>query len=290
MPKKRLIILITAVILFLLLAAIIGLLILSRQPADARPAVGPTVLITSPVPAENSVASPSIAIQAAVYGDNPIHRLELWMDGELSQTFYNQDPGQTFTLEISFSQLLTAGGHLLFVRAIDTQNLIGQSLPISAEGTLAIVGDGPFSLVQIQPGDTLDETLAANGTDLDAVLPSNPGLNSGASPGTTIAIPIKPEEGAQPNPPSGPPPVPPGNPTFLDLIKLLPISIHGCITSFRGLRMWSVTVSSFFIFGSSICKRMIFQQQIRQLVINDRTLFLFWKGNEKFTIPVQCLN
>lgn len=174
MPKKRLImIILAAVIILFVLVTAIGLVILRRQPADARPAVGPTVLITSPVPAENSVASPSIAIQAAVYGDNPIHRLELWLDGELSQTFYNQDPGQTFTLEISFNQLLTAGGHLLFVRAIDTQNLIGQSLPITAEGTLAIVGDGPFSLVQIQPGDTLDETLAANGTDLDAVLNSH---------------------------------------------------------------------------------------------------------------------
>jgi len=221
MSKKRLfIIILAAVIILLLLAAAIGLLILSRQPAAPLPDVGPTVLITSPGPDENRGPSPSITIQAAAYGDNPIHRLELWLDGEIAQTFYNQDLGQASLLEISFNQLLNTGGHLLFVRAVDTHNLIGQSLPITASGTLALAGDDPVNLVTIQPGDTLEETLAANGTDLAAVLPYNPGLSSGgASPGTNIAIPAPPEGGNLPTNPS----VPQANGIILDVIKLLPI-------------------------------------------------------------------
>jgi len=221
MPKKRLIILIAAVIIFFLLLTVIGLVILNRQPGSPLPDIGPTVFITNPGPEKNRGASPSIEIEAAAYGDNPIHHLELWLDGELSQTFYNPDLGQASVLEISFNQLLTTGGHLLFVRAVDTHNLIGQSLPITAEGTLALAGDEPVTLVKIQSGDTLDETLAANGTDLAAVLPFNPGLNSGgASPGTNIAIPIPPEGG---NPPANNPSLPQANGIILDVRELLPI-------------------------------------------------------------------
>jgi hypothetical protein len=221
MPKKRLTIIIAAVIIFFLLLIVIGLVILNRQPGSPLADIGPTVLITNPGPEKNRGASPSIEIEAAAYGDNPIHHLELWLDGELSQTFYNQDLGQASVLEISFNQLLTSGGHLLFVRAVDTHNLIGQSLPITAEGTLAFAGDEPVTLVKIQPGDTLDETLAANGTDLAAVLPFNPGLNNGgASPGINIAIPIPPEGG---NPPANNPPLPQANGIILDVRELLPI-------------------------------------------------------------------
>jgi len=221
MPRKRLIIIIAAVVIILLLAVAIGLVILRRQPAAPIPDLGPTVLIISPGPEENTAPSASIAIQAAAYGDNPIHHLELWLDGELAQSFYNQDLGQVSSLEISFNQLLTSGGHLLFVRAVDTHSLIGQSLPITAEGTLPFSAEDPVILVQIQPGDTLEETLAANGTDLASILPYNPGLNSGgAGPGANIAIPVPPEAGS---PPAGNPPLPQANPTILDLIKLLPL-------------------------------------------------------------------
>ncbi|MFV1948559.1 MAG: hypothetical protein ACC633_01350 [Anaerolineales bacterium] len=221
MPKKRLIIIILAgFIIFLLLIIATGLVILRRQPAAPPPDIGPTVLITSPGPDGNRAPSQSINIQAAAYGDNPIHHLELWLDGERVQIFFNQELNEASPLEISFNQLLTTGPHLLFVRAVDSHDLIGQSLPITAVGTLAITGDGPLTLNTIQPGDTLDETLAANGTDLAAVLPYNPGLGASASPGTNIAIPVPPEGG---NPPAGNPPSPQANGIILDVLEMLPI-------------------------------------------------------------------
>ncbi|MCJ7734593.1 MAG: hypothetical protein MUP11_08590, partial [Anaerolineales bacterium] len=149
----------------------------------------------------------------------PIHHLELWLDGELAQTYYNSDLSEPAPIQIGFNQTLTAGSHLLIVRAVDSFSLIGQSLPVTAQGSLAFTGEGPFSLVSIPPDGSLDETLAASGTDLNAVLLNNPGLGAGASPGTVIAIPI-PKEVPAPGPN---PPAPPSNPTFLDLIKLLPI-------------------------------------------------------------------
>ncbi|MCK5793868.1 MAG: hypothetical protein KAH12_04135 [Anaerolineales bacterium] len=219
MPKRRLTwiwIVVLAVVFLLGLAAVV---VYFTQPAEPLPSPGPRVIITSPEPEGLTAPLEMIEVTAIASGDQPIHHLELWLDGQLTQTYFNPDPGQASPVQISFNQPLKQGSHFLFVRAVDTYNLIGQSLPVTAEGSLAFVGEGPFSLVQVQVGDTLDETLAANGTDLAAVLPFNPGLGSGASPGTTIAIPIPPEAGS---PPAGNPAQPLGNPTLLDLIKLLP--------------------------------------------------------------------
>ncbi len=218
MPKRRLTWIWIVVALVFLLGLATGVVYFT-QPAGPLPSVGPSVLITGPGPEELTTPLELIEITAIASGDQPIHHLELWLDGQLAQTYFNPDPGQASPVQVSFNQTLTKGSHLLFVRAVDTYNLIGQSLPVIAEGSLAFVGEGPFSLVQVQAGDTLDETLAANDTDLAAVLPYNPGLGSEASPGTTIAIPIPPEDGS---PPAGNPAQPTGNPTILDLIKLLP--------------------------------------------------------------------
>ncbi|TFH33259.1 MAG: hypothetical protein E4G99_11670, partial [Anaerolineales bacterium] len=212
MRRKRLTIgLIGAgLVLFIILVAV-AVVVLQRQRAVLPASVGPTVLITSPAPNDSAAASSAVAIEAAAYGDHPIHHMELWLDGEQVQTFYNQDLQGSAPVEITFYQLLTSGGHVLFVRAVDSHALIGQSLPITAQGTMAIAGEGPFTLITIEPGSTLDETLAAHDTDVAAVLPNNPGLSGGASPGTTIAIPVQPEGGHQENPPDTNPPAPPGN-------------------------------------------------------------------------------
>ncbi|KAA3643198.1 MAG: hypothetical protein DWQ07_22025 [Chloroflexi bacterium] len=207
--------------ILLLIGIAVGLVffIFGRQGQRTLPAIGPTVLITSPTPSDAATPSVSVLVEATVYGENPIHHIELWMDGELKQTFYNQEVATPAPVDISFTPILTAGDHILFVRAVDTHSLIGQSSPIMALGDGSIVGEGPFEMVSISPGDSLEETVASHDADLSTVLAANPNISTGgAPPGTVIAIP-RPENAAAQNPP---PAATSGNANFLEITQILP--------------------------------------------------------------------
>jgi hypothetical protein len=179
----------------------------SSHATHELPQVGPSVMITSPTPGEAAIPATSISIDATVIDNYPIHHIELWLDAELAQTIYNDDLQNAAALDVSFYIPLTEGDHFLFVRAVDTSNLVGQSMPIRAVGQLSIAGDGPFDLVEIAPGESLDDTLEASGVDLDSVLPYNPGLGGGnAPPGGIIAVPpASGEENAESPAPKVPP-------------------------------------------------------------------------------------
>lgn len=201
MPKRRLTwILIVASLAVLFLLGSAAAWMFFSQPTAPLPSPGPDVRIISPGAVDLVHPLELIEITAIASGDQPIHHLELWLDGQLSQTFYNPDPRQASPIQVSFSQPLAQGNHFLFIRAVDTYNLIGQSLPLTATGTLVVSGRGPHTLVSAPP---------------DGILPEGP-LDSGSA--APIAVPIKPEEGAPPSNPTQPA----GNPTILDLIKLLP--------------------------------------------------------------------
>lgn len=226
MPKRQLIIaIIGAVLLICVASTTFALLLVRRMQRQYPVSTGPTVLITSPGPGDAEAAAPAAVVQSLAYGPNPIEHVELWLDGEKVQSYSNPSAGSPAPLEVSFRQVLTEGGHLLFVRAVDDNNLVGQSLPVEVQGTLSLEGEGPFNLVTMQARESLDDALAAAGTDLISTLPGNPALDPGnAGPGTVIAVPIAPGEGGQPASP-GPPSGEIVNPVPIEVTGMYPIGL-----------------------------------------------------------------
>jgi hypothetical protein len=206
MPRKQLFIaIIGATLLICVASGTFMFLLVRRQQRQYPAATGPSVLITSPGPGDAALAAPAVVVQSLAYGSNPIDHVELWLDGEKVQSYENPSAGSPAPMEASFSQVLTEGRHLLFARAVDNNNLVGQSLPVEVTGVLAVEGQGPFNLITLQAGEGIDESLATAGADLISALRSNPGLDLGsAGPGAVIAVPVPPEDGGQAAAPASP--------------------------------------------------------------------------------------
>jgi hypothetical protein len=106
---------------------------------------------------------------------------------------------------------------MLFVRAVNAEGMIGQSLPLGVLGEALLLPGPAFIEVTVAEGETLSDIASAYETDREILQELNPDLGDQEPPaGTVVTVPGRPEmeEGEQTAPPSvGPsvPPAPPGS-------------------------------------------------------------------------------
>jgi hypothetical protein len=196
--SKKWLLLISLFLGFILVLVVIFVFMIQNRNQHRAENAPPTVIISAPTPEEALIPSPSLTVDAVAFGDTPIARVEFWMDGVLSGTLTSETPEGVPSFEVSFSASMAEGSHMFFVRAVDIAGIIGQSMPVLAEGTLQIAGDGPHFLIEVGPSDTLEDIAAEYGVDTQTLQQSNPGLgSSGLKNGSTLNVPIPNPGGSQ---------------------------------------------------------------------------------------------
>ncbi|RME91133.1 MAG: hypothetical protein D6770_01070, partial [Anaerolineae bacterium] len=130
--------------LFLLLLAV-GLAFILRGVRRVQVAANlpPTVLVLSPTNGETFPEGNIIPVHVNATAQNPIARLEFWLDGALVDT-KTPDPTSTDPTVFSTSSQvqITLGAHTLSVRAVDSGGLIGQSPPLALLGVARVAQEG----------------------------------------------------------------------------------------------------------------------------------------------------
>ena len=189
-----------------------------RRLEQARAQLAPpTVYVTQPLSGASSPAGNQLTVSATAWGDNPIIRAELWLNGELMDTQESDLPEGVSPFYAHFGLLLSEGPQQLFVRAINVQGIIGQSVPIGVTGEPA--SHEGLAAVVVGPDETLEDVAAAHDTDPEALRELNPGLGDQEPPeGTEVIVPAPPTAGGEgpagpgvlPSIPAGPSP-PPGS-------------------------------------------------------------------------------
>jgi hypothetical protein len=174
----------------------------------------PHVLVTKPASGSSAFAGTYLPVSATAFGRSPITRAELWVDGELKETQNSDRPEGISTFYANFSLLMSEGPHMLFVRAVNTAGIIGQSLPVGVFGGPK-PGPGQFVYaVRVGTGETLAGIAGFYGTDPATLQKVNPDLK-GQEPaaGSVITVPVPPEkeEKGAPASSSPPPPALPGS-------------------------------------------------------------------------------
>jgi len=209
---------------------------LDQKRALAGP---PTVIVHFPTSGDTTPEGILLPASATATGRNPISRIELWRDGELYQQQASEDNAGIF--RASFEVELSEGDHMLVFRAIDSNGLVGQSLPIPVSGVPSS-GIPTTTTTTALEGQTLDDIAKAAGTDAGTLKNLNPGLGNGGLPaGTQVTVPAPPAQGGAgaPGQPQGTPPVnikqPDPLPVTSDVINVqaiqLPIVTPGDIIS-----------------------------------------------------------
>jgi len=159
-----------------------------RQQVQAQRAqfAPPIVLVTEP---ESVPAGSYLAISATAFGTKPITRVELWVDGELKETLVSDQPEGRSPYYADFSLLMTEGPHMLFVRAVNTAGIIGQSQPL---------GVVTFRTVRVNTGETLGDIARSLGVEAQTLHDLNPDLQGEEPaagkeikvPGTGVPAPV----------------------------------------------------------------------------------------------------
>ena len=187
----------------LLTAAVLGSLayIVAWRLDQARAEFDtPIVMITRPVSGTAAYADTYLSVAATAMGRSAIKRVELWLDDDIALTQEAGQPEGVTPFSTSFHLLIPEGEHILFVRAVNSVGMTGQSLPLSFVSRPK-PGPGEAVLVVQAPADTTLEDIAkSNGTDLATMQKLNPQLKGGEPiSGTTILIPMPPAKNASPS-------------------------------------------------------------------------------------------
>jgi len=112
-----------------------------------KASISPTIIVNSPTPGESVMAGSFLMANVTATGQNPISRIELWLDGTLFET---QTPptelGDVTTFYATANIPMTEGQHMFSARAVDSKGLIGQNFPINVLGSprLSKNGDEPY--------------------------------------------------------------------------------------------------------------------------------------------------
>lgn len=211
------------VIGLLLLAGLIGLVWLGlsflqqRQEQAQLEYLPPIVQIINPQ--DGAIAPVGSYLSAAstitFSPQNPVQTVEWWLDGSLLESHPIQAGiGVAQTYDYLNLLIPAEGTHMLLARAINTQGVIGPSEPLTFQGVAK--GEAFYDLT-VNEGETI-ESLAANyGTDVISLQNLNPGLGTAPAPGTTIKVPVPPEN--EPNSPL--PNTPPAG--IVTLVPTLPM-------------------------------------------------------------------
>ncbi len=124
----------------------------------------PIVIVAEP---ESVPAGSYLAISATAFGAKPISYIELWVDGDMKETLVSDQPEGHSPFHADFSFLMTEGLHILFVRAVNTEGVIGQS------PSLDIV---TYRTVRMKTGDTLEDIAKSLGVESQTLHDLNPDL------------------------------------------------------------------------------------------------------------------
>ncbi len=186
-------------------AVIVVLFLRSVQRTRTAASIPPSVLVNSPAAGESAPAGSFLSASVTVAAQNPISRLELWLDGALVDT-QTPDPslGEVTTFYAVLQLRITEGPHIFSARAVDAKGLVGQSLPVAILGSpRAGQNDGNPSQPQPPSGNTPSQ-------------PSSPGQppSGNAPPQPPVAI-----------IPPAPLPVPPPGAMKLSVTAYQPIDI-----------------------------------------------------------------
>lgn len=211
-----------------------------RQQEQAGVAFAPpTVLITEPVSGALVPADGYLSVSATALGSIPITRVELWLDGELKETQESDRPDGVSTFYAYFDPLMSEGPHMLFVRAVNTGGIIGQSLPLGVTGIPKIGPSEVFLAVTVEEGETLADIATAYDTEPGVLQDLNPNLGGQEpSAGAVLQVPKPPDEQEEPAP-SSPPPSAPGStpvpiPDVPPLTEAKGLPILGFLVAFAG--------------------------------------------------------
>jgi LysM repeat protein len=164
----------------------------SRQQDDARARYAPPV-VTITLPEDGFVTMVGSYLLAAgtvhFSSQTPVTTLEWWLDGTRLES---QSIASAVSPFYATYDLLvpTEGKHLLVLRAINSLGVIGNSPPITFETTAK--GDAYYPIT-LAEGETLEELAANYGTDAATLQNLNPGLGAAPTAGTTIKVPVPPE-------------------------------------------------------------------------------------------------
>ncbi len=242
-PKSCLLAVFLAALATAIVAAIIVFLFLRNvQRTRIAANLPPTVIVHAPVNGESIQAGDTILAYVTAAAQDPMMRLEFWLDGALVDT---QTPDATqgeVTTFSAFTEMQIDGGlHIFSARAVDASGRIGQSLPIALQGNAVL----EMTAISAEEGQTLDDIAAAIGSDGALLQEINPGLGDGALPGgTQVIVPVpggsNPPNGGQPGntgPTINPPAPLPVSPTgvamlpipgpIIDIGSLLPMLLSG---------------------------------------------------------------
>lgn len=119
-------------VILVLVAGISFFILRGVSKVKVEGSTAPTVIVNSPVPGEAIAVDSFFVANMTATGQNPVLRIELWMDGILLETQVPpEEIGEVTTFYATASILMTEGPHMFFARAVDSNGLIGQSIPIS---------------------------------------------------------------------------------------------------------------------------------------------------------------
>jgi hypothetical protein len=257
-PSSLMVVAFLAILLALVvLAAILILRDLNR--ARVQQNMPPSVIVHSPIAGQSATAGSFLLAHITATGQNPVFRVELWVDGEPLET-QTPDPamGEVTTFDVTSDLLVTEGPHMFFARAVDTDGLVGQSLPIPIQGDPPLAEGEASVVVVAEEGETLQEIADVHRVDVGTLQELNPGLGDGGLPADApVVVPFPPDQSgdgspSQPQPPSGdvpsqpspgqtqpqppgvvppaaPLPVPPPGVPSLQVVKVAAIDIRSLI-------------------------------------------------------------
>jgi hypothetical protein len=174
---------------------------LVRQEEQARSRFAPpSVLVTEPASGESVPLGNYVVVSATGFGRTPISRMELWVDGEAIEIQESDLAEGISPFYAHFGFPASQGPHMLFVRAVNTAGIIGQSLPVALTGDSQPDPQGVQLVVRAQAGETLADIAEAYGSDVGTLQELNPDLGGGGpTPDAVLFVPAPPEEGAPPS-------------------------------------------------------------------------------------------
>lgn len=190
-PRSRKRILIAGFsVLLLIVVGLFALLYFRGRSRLAAVLTAPNIILDTPLAGESFRSGSYIPVVVTAFGQSPISRLELWLDGMLIETVSGENAMDQNPLSTTFDLLMTEGDHMLSARAIDSANLIGQSIPIYINGEPPIGEDEAMLIYTAEAGDTLE--VIADGLEIpqETLQDLNPDLgNGGLLPDTQIIYP-----------------------------------------------------------------------------------------------------
>ena len=154
----------------------------------------PVVIVHAPGNGELIQVGDAMIAYVTGVGNNPITRLEFWLDGVLVDIKTpNEVLGAATAFAASTELRMNVGLHIFSARAVDNKGLIGQSLPIAIQSRSGVIE------IIAEDGQTLQDIADANGIDENLLKNINPNFGDGLLPKGAGVIAPAPGNGIPPN-------------------------------------------------------------------------------------------